>query len=192
MKSKILNLIILVLIVLPFPMLAQQVFEVKTHSIVVAGTSNLHDWTANAEKVNGNFKVKVDNGKIAAVNAVDVKVDTKSLKSSKGGIMDSKIQDALDAKKNPTISFRSTSGTVNEKAGAYKISANGVLTIAGVSQNVVVDAVGKVLPNGDIEFTGTKKIKMTDYKVDPPTAMLGTLTTGDEVTLTFKIVLKTV
>lgn len=192
MKSKVLNLFILILIVLPFPMLAQQVYEVKNHSIVVAGTSNLHDWTANAEKVNGNFKVKVENGKIAAVNAVDVKVDTKSLKSSKGGIMDSKIQDALDAKKNPTISFKSTSGTVNEKSGAYKITASGVLTIAGVSQNINVDALGKVLPNGDIEFTGTKKIKMTDYKVDPPTAMLGTLTTGDEVTLTFKIVLKTV
>jgi polyisoprenoid-binding protein YceI len=192
MKSKVLNLFIIILIALPFPMLAQQVYEVKNHSIVVSGTSNLHDWTANAEKVNGNFKVKVDNGKIAAVNAVDVKVDTKSLKSSKGGIMDSKIQDALDAKKNPTISFKSTGGTVNEKSGAYKISASGVLTIAGVSQNIIVDALGKVLPNGDIEFTGTKKIKMTDYKVDPPTAMLGTLTTGDEVTLTFKIVLKTV
>lgn len=192
MKSKALNLIILILIVLPFPLLAQQVYEVKNHNIVVAGTSNLHDWTASAEKVNGNFKVKVDNGKIAAVNAVDVKVDTKSLKSSKGGIMDSKIQDALNAKKNPTISFKSTGGTVNEKSGSYKITANGVLTIAGVSQNVIVDALGKVLPNGDIEFTGTKKIKMTDYKVEPPTAMLGTLTTGDEVTLTFKIVLKTV
>jgi len=46
-----------------------------------------------------------------------------------------------------------------------------------------------VLPNGDIEFSGTKKLRMTDYKVDPPTAMLGALTTGDEVILQFKVVL---
>lgn len=176
---------------LPVSLLAQSTFEVKSHSIVVAGTSNLHDWTANAEKVNGNVKVKVDNGKIAAVQNVDLRVDAKSLKGSKGSIMDSKIEDALNADKNPYIQFKSTGGSVTEKSGSYKVSANGVLTIAGVSQNVTVDAVGKVLPNGDIEFSGTKKLKMTDYKVDPPKAMLGTLTTGDEITLSFKVILET-
>ncbi|HLO90701.1 MAG: YceI family protein [Chloroflexota bacterium] len=191
MKKQIINLIALIWVFLPLSLLAQHTYEVKSHSLVVAGTSNLHDWTANAEKVAGNFKLQVNNGKIASVNGVEIKVDAKSLKGSKGSIMDSKIEDALDAKKNPYISFKSNSGAVTEKAGSYKITANGVLTIAGVSQNITVDANGKVLPNGDVEFTGTKKLKMTDYKVDPPTAMLGTLTTGDDITLTFKVVLKT-
>ncbi len=193
MKRTALNLVIIILgVALSSPLLAQQTYQVKSHSIVVEGTSNLHDWTASAEQANGSFKVNVDDGKIASINAVELKVDANSLKSSKGNIMNSKIIEALKAKKNPYISFKSTGGTVSEKSGAYKITANGVLTIAGTSQNVTVDALGKVLPNGDIEFTGAKKLKMTDYKVDPPTAMLGTMTTGNEVTLTFKVVLKTV
>jgi len=185
-------IILLIGMALPFMAKAQQTYQLKSHSIVISGTSNLHDWTANAEKANGTFKVKVDNSKIVTVNAFDLKVDATSLKGSKGGIMNSKIIDALDAKKNPSIIFKSGGGNLIEKSGTYKVTANGILTIAGKSQNISVDALGKVLPNGDLEFTGTKKLKMTDYNIDPPTAMLGTMTTGDEITLTFKIVLKTV
>lgn len=193
MKITAISLIIMILgVALSSPLIAQKTYEVKSHSIVVEGTSNLHDWTASAEQANGSFKLNVDEGKIASISAVELKVDANSLKSSKGNIMNSKIIDALKAKKNPYISFKSNGGTVNEKSGTYKVTANGVLTIAGTSQNVSVDALGKVLPNGDIEFTGAKKLRMTDFKVDPPTAMLGTMTTGDEVTLTFKVVLKTV
>lgn len=185
-------IILLIGMALPFMAKAQQTYQLKSHSIVVSGTSNLHDWTANAEKANGTFKVKVENSKIVTVNSFDLKVDATSLKGSKGGIMNSKIIDALDAKKNPSITFKSGGGNLIEKSGTYKVTANGILTIAGKSQNISVDALGKVLPNGDLEFTGTKKLKMTDYNIDPPTAMLGTMTTGDEITLTFKIVLKTV
>lgn len=191
MKRTALNLAIILLGVLfSTSILAQEAYQVKSHSIVVAGTSNLHDWTANAEKVSGNFKVDVSNGKLTAINTVDVKVDASSLKGSKGSIMDNKIDDALEVKKNPNISFKANGGKVTENGGTYKVTANGVLTIAGVSQNVTIDAVGKLLPSGEIEFSGKKKIKMTDYKVEPPTAMLGTLTTGDEVTLSFKVVLQ--
>jgi polyisoprenoid-binding protein YceI len=190
MKRTALNLVVILIgFLFAAPVFAQQAYQVKNHSIIVKGTSNLHDWTANAEKANGNFNVVVNDGKIAAVNAVDLKVDAKSLKGSKGNIMDKKIAEALNANKNQYISFKSTGGTVTEKSGTYKVTANGILTIAGNSQRVTIDALGKVMPNGDIEFTGTKKLRMTDYKVDPPTAMLGTLTTGDEVILQFKVVL---
>lgn len=193
MKRITLNLIILLIgMSIPFMAKAQQTYQIKSHSLIVSGTSNLHDWTANVEKVNGNFKVKVDDSKIIAVSAFELKVDATSLKGSKGGIMNTKIIDALDAKKYPSITFKSGSGNVIEKSGTYKVTSNGILTIAGKSQNISVDASGKILPNGDLEFTGTKKLKMTDYNIDPPTAMLGTMTTGDEITLTFKIVLKTV
>ncbi len=190
MKRTTLNLVIILLTTLfSAPVFSQQAYRIKSHNLVVKGTSNLHDWTANAEKADGNFKLIVNEGKIAEVDAFSLKVDAKSLKGSKGNIMDKKIEDALDADKNPYISFKSGGGTVTEKSGTYKITANGILTIAGTSQKVTIDALGKVLPNGDIEFSGTKKLRMTDYKVDPPTAMLGALTTGDEVILQFKVVL---
>ncbi len=175
---------------IPFLSQAQQTYKIKSHNLIVSGTSNLHDWTATAEKASGVFNIKFNDKKMASVNAFELKVDANSLKGSKGSIMNSKIIDALKAKKNPYITFKSTGGNLNEKSGVYKISVNGILTIAGKSQNVIIEAQGKMLPTGDIEFSGARKLRMTDYNIDPPTAMLGSLTTGDEVTLNFKLTLK--
>ena len=37
------------------------------------------------------------------------------------------------------------------------------------------------------EFTGSIKIVMSDYGIEPPVAMFGTLKTGDEVTIDFEL-----
>jgi hypothetical protein len=34
--------------------------------------------------------------------------------------------------------------------------------------------------------TGTKKLKMTDYDVKPPSFMMGAVKTGDEISISFK------
>jgi hypothetical protein len=39
---------------------------------------------------------------------------------------------------------------------------------------------------GQLAFEGSQTIKMTDYGITPPTALFGTLKTGDEITITFK------
>jgi polyisoprenoid-binding protein YceI len=41
-----------------------------------------------------------------------------------------------------------------------------------------------------ITFNGSKKIKMTDFGISPPTALMGTMTTGDEVEVIFQVTLK--
>jgi hypothetical protein len=48
----------------------------------------------------------------------------------------------------------------------------------------------KVGADGGVTFTGSKKLKMTDYKIKPPTALMGTLTTGDDIEIVFTITLK--
>ena len=37
-----------------------------------------------------------------------------------------------------------------------------------------------------IHIVGEKSIKMTDFNVEPPTALFGSITTGDEITIKFK------
>ena len=41
--------------------------------------------------------------------------------------------------------------------------------------------------NGEIYFQGSKSIDMTQFGITPPTALMGTLTTGKDVTITFKL-----
>ena len=38
---------------------------------------------------------------------------------------------------------------------------------------------------GTIDFSGSQKIKMTDYGVTPPKALFGALVTGDDITISF-------
>ena len=87
-------------------LMAQTTYEVKSHSIVVSGTSNLHDWTADVVKAKGVFNVKVEGNKISDIQGVELKVDAQSFNSSKGSIMNSKIKDAINSKKHPEINFK--------------------------------------------------------------------------------------
>lgn len=193
MKQRINKWLLIALVAFaPFTVLAQTELGIVSHSMTIAGTSNMHDWTAEVEKLTGTIKAKVENGKIVDIQDVAISIDAQSLKSSGGSIMNSKINDALNSKKNPKISFKlSKVDKITESSGSFRVSAIGVLSIAGTTQNISLDVMGRLLPNGSIEFTGIKKLKMTDYKVEPPTAMFGAMTTGDEVTLTFKVILQT-
>jgi polyisoprenoid-binding protein YceI len=171
--------------------LAQTHYEVKSHNVVIEGTSNLHDWTADVENLKGNFRIKVEDNKIVEIENLTVKVDANSLKGSRGNMMNSKIYEALNSKKHPEISFELRKvNSISENPESFRLNTTGVLQVSGVSKPVNLNATGKLLPSGEIEFAGSTKIKMSDFSVKPPTAMFGALTTGDEVNLKYTVVVK--
>ncbi|EPR65510.1 hypothetical protein ADICYQ_5431 [Cyclobacterium qasimii M12-11B] len=46
----------------------------------------------------------------------------------------------------------------------------------------------KILTEGEsISLSGSADVKLTDFKVDPPTAVFGTIKTGDEMTINIKM-----
>jgi len=62
----------------------------------------------------------------------------------------------------------------------YKLVALGNLTIAGKTNKV--ELAFNLTLNGDkVELVGKKAFKMTDFGVEPPKALLGTIKTGDEI-----------
>jgi polyisoprenoid-binding protein YceI len=79
---------------------------------------------------------------------------------------------------------------LNARGGNYDINTTGYLTIAGTTNKIDLYALGKVGSDGSITFSGSKKLKMTDYKIKPPTALMGTMTTGDEIEIVFQVTLK--
>jgi hypothetical protein len=50
-----------------------------------------------------------------------------------------------------------------------------------------MDATAKYTQNDSVQLEGFLSLDMTDYGVDPPTAILGTLHTGDKVTVRFVV-----
>jgi polyisoprenoid-binding protein YceI len=105
--------------------------------------------------------------------------------------MDEIMYGKLLAQANQRITYTLTSLTLKEQpremTESYQYEATGNLTVAGVT-NVITMPV-TVLPDaaGRIQFASSVKVKMTDFKISPPSPSFGgvSITTGDEVTLKF-------
>lgn len=167
---------------------AQQTYKIVPNlsKMVVKGTSNLHDWEINVTVVNGELvAVKSDAG-LKQITSVSIQVPAKSLQSGKGQ-MDSKTQDALKSTQNPTITYQST---INNIPREGSITSIGQLDIAGSTKSRTISATYEVLKDGSIHVKGNIRIKMTDFAMIPPTAIMGTLKVADEVEIDFDTIFK--
>ncbi len=164
-----------------------QSFNQKNFSMTIQGTSSLHDWESSVEKVETKGSYTIENNALTDVSSVVLKIPVTSIKSTKGKTMDNKTFEAFEYLKHPNITF--TLKTKKISAVNAKIDLTGNLTMAGVTNPVELPVEYKVLPNGDLQIKGSKKIKMTSFNMKPPTAVLGTIKVGDEVVIVFDLTL---
>lgn len=160
-----------------------QVFSVSPNqsSISITGTSTLHDWEVSAKRFSGSARFEVGGGQLISVSELELRVEVKSIESGKGG-MDKKIYEALSEKNHKEIVF------IAQQVGEIKdglISATGNLTIAGVTKSVDLNAAYEVLPDGSFIITGAYPMEMTSFNIEPPTAMLGTIKSGNSIEVKF-------
>jgi polyisoprenoid-binding protein YceI len=151
--------------------------------MTIYGTTNVHNFDTKVTQVTGEL-VMVNSKQ---VQSLAIEIPVKSIKS-KEKLMDTKTYEAFIAEKNPKISFKSTevnSLTVN--GNDINVSVTGNMTIAGVTRKVTIATTGKVVKPGVYEFKGSIPVKMTDYKMIPPTAMLGMMKVGDAITLKYDV-----
>jgi ribosome-associated toxin RatA of RatAB toxin-antitoxin module len=125
----------------------------------------------------------------------EVEIPVTSLKSGKDGL-DSKMYEALDAGKHPTLLFRLRSyevvaeaGVVSDGSGSENvvhILADGKLSIAGREKDLQLDIQIEFTEDG-IRLRGSKTVNMSDFGAEPPTMMAGLLRTHDSVTIRFDV-----
>jgi len=158
------------------------------YSVSIHGTSNLHSWVEKVESVSGDGMVSWNKDGSFDLENINLKLEVHSIKSDNGSIMNNKTYEALKADRHPQIIFRLGVPVRSIQTKAEKtISAKGHLTIAGVTRPV--DMKVKVLMNENerLSLEGSQVIKMSDYAVVPPEAFFGSLKTGNEITLYYKI-----
>lgn len=168
--------------------IAQTSYDITYSKLTIAGTSSLHDWESDATEVNATGQMQIEGTELKSIDNMTVTVSVEGIKSSKGSIMDGKTHKALESKSHPNITFKLTKVNAIEKSGdAYNIKATGNLTIAGKIKAITLNVKGKVIGNDGLQFEGSKALKMTDFGIDPPTALMGTLKTGDDITVSFNV-----
>ena len=170
--------------------LAQSNFTVEKMEMTIDGTSTLHDWTSVVTEVNIDGNIKYNNS-LQGIENLKVSVPVTSIESSKGRIMDNKTYGALKSEEHPNITYMLEQvNSIDQTGNEFTVRTQGQLTIAGTKKTIYMTFQGKVLSNGKLQFEGSYTLNMTDYNVDPPSAMLGTINTGEEVTVKFDIILE--
>jgi len=169
----------------------------KGYAVTIKGTSNLHNWTETVGTVTGESMVNANGNGSFDLKAVSINMAVRSIKSDEGGTMDKNTYKALKADANPEITFSLTAPVnsftlaspakpIQSDPAATTLSTKGNMTIAGVTKPVTMQVNVFMPKKGVLEIEGSESIKMTDYGVKPPIALLGMLKTGDEITIKFK------
>jgi polyisoprenoid-binding protein YceI len=192
-KPSLIKMLLLAAIILSVPVapVAQTVFHTQVFNIKLSGTSNLHDWDMTASAGTSEAAFIIENGKIISLSKMNFSLPAKNLKSGHGA-MDKNTYKALKTDANPNISFVLTSATVTSGGGNnYKLSCKGQMTIAGKTNQTNLAANGIYDPaDKSLTVSGVQKMKMTDYGVTPPKALLGTLKTGNDISITYNVKFK--
>jgi len=169
----------------------QAVYTGTTVDLVISGTSTLHDWNMKSGKANCTAVFDFNNaGQITGLRNLSFSTPSNSLKSEHTA-MDNNAYKALKSDKSPVITYTMSSVSVVPAAGgASTVTCSGKLTMAGATLNEDIIAVCKPNADNTITVTGTRKISMKDFNIDPPSFMFGTVKTGNDVVLKFNLILK--
>lgn len=160
---------------------------VNNSTFIIKGTSSLHDWEMVSKSFNGNMTIASKGENNFEINDIAVALKVTSLESD-NKIMNNKTYDALKNDKHPNINYKFKSLKSIKSIGdnQYEAMLNGNLTIAGKTKSVDI-LVTLEMANNKITVKGEKPMKMSDFDVEPPKALLGTIKTGNDITIEFTL-----
>ncbi len=164
---------------------AQAVYQLDNGSsdMTVLGTSTLHDWESDVEVISGTASLTTEGNQLQELQELNIIITVNSIKSGKSG-MDKNTYNALKEKDFPKITYQLQSV---ENITDTDVRTVGELTIAGSSNSK--ELITQYVVNGDaISFNGAITFNMSEFNIDPPTALMGTIKTGDEVTISYDVI----
>jgi len=151
-------------------------------TVTVTGTSTLHDWSVHATGLRGSLDLPSGflAGETTAVPAARFTLAVRALQSEHDK-MNTLMWEALQAAKHPELTFALESARLQGAGGpTTKVEVKGALMVAGVARPVTL--VLDVRRDGNrLLASGELPLKMSDFGIKPPTAMMGTMRTGDAV-----------
>lgn len=161
---------------------AQRNYTIARSTFEVAGTSNVHEWSMKSSEGNGIANLTVIDSKLTDINNLTITLLAESLKSTKTS-MDDVAYETLDTKTYKNIKYvLKSANKVNETTW----NLTGIYTIAGTSKEYKT-VVNVTTNNGNFILKGSNQITFADFGMSAPTAALGVVRAGKELTIIFNL-----
>jgi len=175
------------------PAAAQTAVAIETAQVSVSGTSNIHSYTASTNTVRvTRAELGVQPGSEFwpaalmpnVIQEFAIAIPAATLTSPREGL-DANLHKALKVNAHPDITFYlRTLERRTDAPGTFR--GVGVLQVAGVQREIAMDVAPE--QRGDVlTIRGQIRLLMTDFGIQPPTALLGMLRTDPRVTIAFEI-----
>jgi polyisoprenoid-binding protein YceI len=174
--------------------------------VAIQGTSTVHDWEMKGPMIGGfvdfpagvNFDTNqpilpgLKDGLLPA--GVTARFTVRSILSEADHlpeVMDRLMREAMKETNYPRIEYHVTELKLQQPRAAgqpFVFDAKGSLAIAGVTNKVAFPVTIVPLGKDKIMISGTAKLKMTDFKIDPPAPNfgLGLMRCGDDIKIVFQ------
>lgn len=157
------------------------------------GKSTVRDWSCKATQIDA--VIDADAGAVAgvlkgqkAVKTVTVTFPTAKLDCA-NGTMNGHMMKALNATKNPNITFVMSAYELNA-AAPVKGTLSGTLLINGVTKPITMPAEFVSGAAGALRATGTYVLTMTEWQVEPPKLMMGAMKVNPVINVHFDLLLQ--
>ena len=164
--------------------------------VTLSGSSNINRWACRTSV----FEATLPMGSTARreqlkrvkvpVTDVAVSIPVRSLACGHDR-MNRDLLEAMRADSNPDIRFLLASYGVDSTRGitdTVAILATGDLTVAGVTRRVAIPVTAHRTAQG-VRGAGLLKLRMTDFGIKPPVALLGVIRARNEIQVSFEVLL---
>lgn len=187
---------------------------VADSQVVLEGATNISDWSSSSSKASARVMLVVDastvrtifdklqSGKLAGDSLrlppgrpaiAELSVSVMSLRGNSQG-MDRDMHSALKASQFPSIQYRLENvkdAQVRQDPSTGKpeilLHVVGVLTVAGVQRTLATELTIQRDTNQHYLVNARTPMRMTDFKVTPPTALFGLVLAQDSLVVIFNL-----
>ena len=158
--------------------------------LTINGTSNVHKWDCSTS----SFNAVIDAPKSAAadvgkqITSAKISIPVSSLECGEKK-MNENMRKAMHADQHPNVDFTMSGYTATPAAnGASAVVVKGSLTINGVTKPVAIKGTATPDGKGGVRLEASTELHTPDYGVARVTAMLGTIRTGEDVTIVLSLI----
>lgn len=187
----------------------------STSELVLEGSSNVANWRCKGTTLDGRMEVaaplsrindvidRVEDGNIGVWMSnpalgrfpqptFKLRVPVQSLRCLNRQ-MDRDMYTALRSQAHPVIEFHFadvTGGIEHDiDAKSYRTTIAGTLSLAGAQKQIKVDVEARRIARDRFRLRARLPLRMTDFRITPPTALFGMVKAKNELTVTFDMVM---